>query len=275
MPSPIRLASLCAIVLAAACGDNGGTPDAPVTTPDAPASADAAVCETAGYPETILPLSVDLVAPTALTLDGTGPLCDQLLRAITDPVGRPPELAQLDAAGATATCMHDDVLDREIVRVQLPDYAGLPLYAPVQDLLVHVDQAHVVQFLHGDFLPAGHAVAAACLDGAGAAAVLPGAAMTYGRFAACTPQGDGTYAIAADDELAPGDEGYFVDEDGGLRRVRAVELYLLADHVTTEIINSDAFCCDPGTLDHCVGFTMIVDALTGEILAEQPRCHIC
>ena len=44
--------------------------------------------------------------------------------------------------------------------------------------------------------------------------------------------------------------------------------------MTSEIGNSDAFCCN-GSLDHCVGQRLFVDALTGEILSQVPHCHSC
>mgnify|MGYP000151953202 CR=1 FL=1 len=54
----------------------------------------------------------------------------------------------------------------EIVRLRAPLYAGVPVYWPVQDALVHVDAADTIVFGHGDFLPAGMAPAPGCLDAA-------------------------------------------------------------------------------------------------------------
>jgi hypothetical protein len=276
-----RVALACSMSLVvAACGDSANpAADAPQTPADATAAdapVDAVVCDPTGYPERVRPESVDLLAPTTLTLDGTGTLCEQLIRALIDPTGRPPELANLDAEGVTGTCSHDDVLDREIVRLRAPLYAGQPVYAPVQDVLAHVDATSTVVFLHGDFLPAGEAPGPGCLDASAAAAVVPGRAMSYERFAACSPQGAGEYTIAADDEIEVGDEGFYLDVAGDLRRVWAVDVYLLASHVTTEIGNSDAYCCDGSTgNDHCVGMRLFIDAFTGETVGQEPHCHIC
>ncbi|MBK9035311.1 MAG: hypothetical protein IPL61_29335 [Myxococcales bacterium] len=267
------LASLLVASLLVACGSSGADPvDGPPVVDAAP---DAAACDTTGYPMMIRAVSVDLGAPTTLALDGTGPRCEQIGRALLAPTGRPPELAQLDGGGATVTCTHDDVLDREIVRVRAPRYGGLPLFAPVQDALVHVDATDAVVFLHADYLPAGATVADACLDAPAVAAEIPGAPMGYERFSACTPQGPGTYTIAADDVIEVGDEGYLVDEAGGLRRVRAVDVYLLPAHATPEVINSDAFCCSGPTTEHCVGQRLFVDVLTGALIGQESHCHTC
>ena len=54
-----------------------------------------------------------------------------------------------------------------------------------------------------------------------------------------------------------------------LRRVRAVDVYLTPGHVTTEITNSDAFCCSGATTDHCIGQRLFVDVITGEGGGDQ------
>jgi len=269
---------LSSLALVAACGDDGSssTPiDAEVATIDAE-PVDARVCDLTGYPENVRAVSVDLQAPHTLTLDGTGTRCEQLIRALTDSTGRPAELAELDADGVVGSCTFDDLTERDIVRLRFPEYAGVPAYWPVQDVLAHVDPENSVVFLHGDFLPAGHAPAAGCLDPAAVAAEVPGEALGYTRFAACTPQGGGEYTIAADDEIEVGDEGVFLDANGDLRRVRAVDVYLLEDHVTTETINSDLYCCDGsnGTA-HCVGRRVFVDVYTGEVVGDAPHCLTC
>lgn len=261
----------CALALVAACGDDGAS-----TAIDAAVDAvDATPCELTGYPAGVRPIDVTLQQRTTLTLDGSGTRCEQIVRALLHPTGRPPELAQLDAAGATGTCEHDDVLDREIVRIRAEQYAGLIVYRPVQDVLAHVDATNAVVFLAGQFLPAGMAPATACLGGAQVGALVPGRPLGYQRFAACQPQGEGAYTIATDDELEVQAEGVFLDETGALRRVRAVDVYLLASHVNSEITNSDAYCCTGPTPDHCVGQRLFVDALTGETVGQEPHCHIC
>jgi hypothetical protein len=273
------LLSLSLSLLAvAACGGGNNDPDAPPsTTPDSPPidPPDAKVCDAAGYPEKVRMLSVDLISDTTLTLDGTGPRCEQLLRALTGETTRPPELADMDAEGYTGSCTYDDVLDVDVVRVRLPLYDGIPMFYPPQDMVVHVEQNNHIRYLHGDFFPVGNAPRMGCLTGDEAASELRGDPLGYLQFSLCVPGDPGEYIIAADDELDIGAEGYLQDADGFLRRVRSVDVYLLPDHVTPAIGNSDAFCCTGPTLEHCVGAQMFVDVLTGETVWQAPHCHTC
>ena len=271
-----RASFALAVVLTAACGDGGGSSaDAPVTAADATAADAPATCDPTGYPPEVRVQSVDLMQPHGLTLDGAGARCEQLIRALTDPTGRPPELALLDAAGVTGTCSFDDLLMRDIVRLRFPEYAGLPVYWPVQDVLAHVDQANSVVFLHGDFLPAGAAPAPGCLDGAAAAALVPGRALDYERFAACLPQGPGSYPIVAGDVIEVIGEGFFLDGDGGLRRVHAIDVFLDPGNITNETRNSDLFCCAGPTEERCVGKRVFLDTYSGDTVGSEPHCHTC
>lgn len=273
----IRHAALSALVItaAAACGgdDTSSTPIDATALHDAPL--DAAACVLGDYPQPIRSASFDLGAPFALTLDGTGARCEQIGRALLGATGRPPELAQLDADGATVTCSHDDVLNREIVRIRAPRYGGLPLFGPVQDALVHVDATDTIVFLHADYLPVGATVADACLGAPAIAAGVPGEMLTYQRFSACVPGPAGAYTIAADDVIEVLEEGFLVDSEGLLRRVFSVDVYLTPGHVTPEIGNSDAFCCSGPTTDHCVGQRLFIDALTDAVVGQEPHCHTC
>lgn len=273
--------------LLAACGDNHKTtttPDAPpVSTPDA--APDARPCDLTNYPQHTRVTSVDLGAPFNLTLDGQGTRCEQIIRTLTDPdpSKRPPELASFDVAGVTSSCMHDDVLNEEIVRLRQPNYMGEPLFAPAQDVLIHVGHPNnlvvgpaTVTYLHGDFLATGGVTAnPACLDDAQLTSSVPGMSMTYAKFNFCTYTGDGAYSLASDDEVDLGDEGYLLDTDGNLRRVRAVDVYLLPSHLSDEITHSDAFCCATDSLDHCVGKRLFIDVVTGELITEQQHCVTC
>lgn len=261
-----------ALALAVGCGDNGG--DQAIDARATDAAVDAPACALTGYPEAVRVVSVDLGQPSTLTLTGAGTRCEQIVRALLAP-DRPTELAQLDTGGVTGTCSHDDLLNREIVRLRAPMYGGLPVYSPVQDALVHVDATNQVVFLHGDFLPAGHAPVAGCLSGPTLQARLAGRPLDYQKFAACVPRGPGSYAIAADDVIEDLGEGFYLDGDGGLRRVRAFDVYLTPAHVNPEVTNSDAFCCSGPTVDHCVGKRLFLDALTGETIGQAPHCHTC
>ena len=272
-----------------ACGDNNADsrgPDASTATPDAVAPTDAEPCDVANYPAPIDRISVDLQQEFDLVLDGVGARCDQIIRALTnaDPAKRPTELAQLDVEGVTGTCVTDPDLNIEVIRLQAPHYAGKPLYGyAVQDVLVHLGRptlgligmpAHVV-YLHGDFFAAGATTNAACFDDHQVNASIAGRDMTYGRFSGCHYEGDGSYSIAADDTIEIGDEGYFVDAAGKLHRARSVDVYLLPAHLTPAISNSDAYCCNGTTLEHCVGQTLFIDVVTGEILGQAQHCLPC
>jgi hypothetical protein len=268
----IRSSVVLGALAAAACGDNGGAPvDAGAA--DA-AEVDAQVCERRGYPEAVRVMSVSLAAQTTLVLDGNGTRCEQLERAVIG-ADRPPELAQMDVQGATTRCHHDDVTGVEVVRIRATQYGGVPAYAPAQDAVIHVDASNAVVFLRGDFLPAGMSPPAACLSGDALAAQVPGRQMSYRRFAVCVPQGEGGYTIAANDDIQVGAEGVYLDRDGNLRRVRAVDVYLRPENIADEVIASDAFCCTSASLEGCVGQRLFLDALTGETIAQEPHCHIC
>ncbi len=270
-------------LLIAGCGDDNGSTDTPMfdaeVTPelDAP-PIDAEVCEVApDSPEMVRAVDVQLGEVHSLTLDGNGTRCEQIFRGLVDPVGRPPALAELDAASAVNhSCEFDDVTDREIVRMRFPEYEGLPVYGMIQDLLAHVDASDDVVFLAGTYLPVGHTPASGCLDDAAVAASMPGDELGYTTFAACTPQGEGSYTIADDDTIEVDVEGVLLDGDGALRRVRAVDVYLHEDNVTDETINSDLFCCDGSNgVVHCVGQRVFVDARTGEPVGSTGHCITC
>jgi hypothetical protein len=273
------LALASVLSLAAACGDDlAAVPDASPAQPDAPE--ESPPCDVANYPSRVERVSVDLAEPFDLVLDGQGTRCEQIIRAVTDPdpANRPPELAKLDVQGVTGTCQPDDDFGKDIVRLRAPQYGGKPMYgyAGVQDVLLHVTQVGAtVTFLHGEFFAAGAATNPACYDSAQIASSVPGMSMTYGKFVTCIFKGDGTYPIAADDTIEVGEEGYFVDDDGKLHRVRPVDVYLAPGNLTDEIISSDAYCCTGVGYDHCIGQKLFIDVVTGELLGQIPRCHIC
>lgn len=267
--------SLALLYVLAACGDNLAAPDA---HPDSVASdapgPDAFVCDPTGYPPVVNLMSVQLGAEYPLTLDGTGTRCEQIVRALLGPA-RPPELAQLDTVGGTGMCFHDDELNREIVHLRGPLYAGAPLFAPIQDVLAHISVDDAVVYLDANFLPAGSAPAPGCLSADAVAAAVAGTPMDYKQYQFCIPNGGGSYVIGSGDVIEVSDEGYYLDTDSKLRRVRAVDVYLAPEHVTDAMINSDAYCCQDGTLDHCVGKRMFFDVFTGELIGTETHCLIC
>lgn len=268
----LRLPLLLSIPFALlSCAD-----DAPSSTPvDAAPAIDATpVCDVTDYPRPVRPVSLSLTEPITLRLDGTGTRCEQVVRALFGPA-RPAPLDQLDVTGITETeCHHDDPTGYEIVTVRADNYAGVPNYGPVQDVIVHVDADNQLVILNGDFVPAGAAPAPGCLDDGVIAGLVPGHELAYRRYALCLPQEDGAYTIAADDEIEVQAEGVYLDEANQLHRVRAVDVYLAASHVDDAIGNSDAFCCN-GTTDHCVGKRLFIDTYTGAVVGQAPHCHIC
>lgn len=280
------LAAILPLAFVAACGDNLSAPPDGALPPDA-VSPDASACSAAtDYPRAVQGISVDLTEPFELGLDGVGSRCEQVIRAVTDPdpAKRPPQLVDLDLTGIISTCTHNTDLDREVVRLRAPMYAGMPLFAPVQDVVLHVathptllGMPALVVYLHGDFLPAPTAevAQAACLDAAQLAASMPGRALPYARFDGCVYQGDGAYTIATDDVVETGQEGLLIDRDGNLRRVRPVDVYLAATHVSAQIGKSDLFCCNGTTLDHCAGERLYIDVVTGEVVSVEQHCHTC
>lgn len=270
-----HLALVLSLSLVAACGDNHAAPSLPDARSAPP---DAFACDVDAYPKAIRMASVDLRDPFDLTLDGVGSRCEQLVRAVTDPdpARRPPELAELDVSGVTGTCRYDELTDRDIVRLDGPTFAGLPLFGVTQDIVLTVSAPATVDSLHGDFVPAlESALNPACLGDDQVRAALPGSALTYARYALCSFQGDGAYTVESTDTIEVGEEGYLVDRDGFLRRVRAVDVYLLAERVTAEHINSDLYCCESASLAHCVGARVFIDAVTGERVQQEQHCHSC
>jgi len=71
-----------------------------------------------------------------------------------------------------------------------------------------------------------------------------------------------------------GEVGYYVDDASNLRRVRAVAVHLLPEHVTRDIRGSDIYCCT-GSPSNCFGWRMFIDVFTGEMFTAPPRCHYC
>ncbi|WP_394831600.1 hypothetical protein LVJ94_34315 [Pendulispora rubella] len=283
---------LPSLLVIAACGTNEATPDrAPgnlAATEDGAASdgdahanssADPRRCSMRDYPAAACVVSAQRgVEPSfPLLLDGSGTRCAQILRALTspDPTKRPPELAQLDAVDATGKCEHDNLLNREIVRVYPSSYSGERMFEPKQDIVVHVTATNQVVYLHGDFVAAGTAPGPGCLDGSEVRASVPGRELPFRTYSRCLPGDAGAYAVASNDEVEIGEEGFYLDASASLHRVRAVEVYLAPTNVTPELLKSDLFCCVGSTLEHCVGKRLLVDAFTGELLATQPHCLTC
>ena len=53
----------------------------------------------------------------------------------------------------------------------------------------------------------------------------PGSSRSYRKLLLCQYNGNGAYEVANDDEIVVGDEGYLIDHDRKLRRVRAIDVF--------------------------------------------------
>ncbi|MBP6633370.1 MAG: hypothetical protein KA297_28375 [Kofleriaceae bacterium] len=274
-------ALLLTLPLAVACGgDDGGgaSGDGPAPGASDGGGGDALVCRpVAGYPPRAGAFDLTLEAPVTLVLDGQGPRCEQAARALL--ASGAGGLADAEAGFTVRTCDYDSVLDADILRLEKATFAGAPLYGPAQDVLAHVRRVgDRLTFLAGRVLPAAAAAAVppACLDAAGVGAGLPGTTFEYLRFEACVPGATEAYTIDAADAISVEAEGWFVTAADELRRVYLAPVFVAAQHVDDALINSDAFCCTPDqNLTGCVGFQLVVDAVTGERVAQLPNCHIC
>lgn len=302
------------LALTAACGDDGATepPDAPVTQRDAPeqdASIDAAlpVCITDSYPINFTPTAAEKTAvevaantfstdtaarvtldelslavtsiegPVPLTIDGTiANECDRAAAAVQALFTARAQLFRMPAGMAVRQCSHDDLLDREIVRISGGTYFdGREIIGGVNDLAVHVDlDDAAMTFYTAGYTPAVERTAPATCE-TDLARTVVGKPLEYTKFSACQPMGGGSISIDELDTRTVGEPGIYIDEEGNAHLVRSVEVLLDADRVTPEQVNSDLFCCSGPTTEGCVGNFVVVDELTGEVLRQIPRCHTC
>ncbi len=302
------------IALTAACGDDGATetPDAPVSQSDATqadASIDAAppVCVTDSYPVNFTPTAAEQTAiegaadafftdtgarvsldelnlavtsiegPVPLTIDGTiASECDRAAAAVQALFTARASLFRMPDGMAVRQCTHDDLLDREIVRISGGTYFdGREIVGGVNDLAVHVDlDDATMTFYTAGYTPALDRTAPATCETDLARTVI-GKPLEYTKFSACQPMGGGSIAIDEVDTRTVGEPAVYIDEAGNAHLVRTVEVLLEAERVTPEQINSDLFCCTGETTEGCVGNIVVVDELTGEVLRQIPRCHTC
>jgi hypothetical protein len=245
---------------------------------DSATSVDAMVCATDNYPRVAGSIDLNLDAPVQLILDGSGDRCDQIVRALMSYGTRPAALAAAEQDFSLASCMFDEIINADIVRLRKSTFAGLPLYGTGQDILAHVKrETNNLSFLAGRVIPttAAQGVPSGCWSQSQVSAKIPGTTMSYQKFEACRPLGAGNYTIADDDLISVKEQGWFVDSQDQLRRVWVAPVFLLPAHVNPEIINSSAFCCADETLINCVGSQMIFDAVTGELLSQMSNCITC
>lgn len=238
-------------------------------------------CKLGGYPPTASWTDVRLTQPTPLALDGAGPRCEQIARALaaSPRLAALAALAEAEAGFAIAACSYLSDTDSDLVRLRKATFAGAPLYGAPQELVVHVRRAgDVMTTLLGQYLPAslGLAVGAPCRGPAEVGAAVVGGELEYQRFQSCALGARGRYLITADDAVEVEAAGWYVDGERRLRRAYQVQVYLAAPHVDEVIQSSDLYCCVPGgDLGRCAGKALLVDALTGEVVGSAARCIVC
>lgn len=176
-------------------------------------------------------------------------------------------------------CHYDDVTDSEVVRLSGGTYDGRRLLVSggaTNDLVAHVTRSGMLRFFGGDYLPAyQRGEAEPCFTDEQLGNRIVGEELGYQRFSGCVPGAPGTIRIEGRDTRTVGDAILFRDDAGALHWAVEIEVLLATDHVGSDEINSDLFCCSDGTLEGCVGKILIVDQVTGEILQQLNRCHTC
>lgn len=173
-------------------------------------------------------------------------------------------------------CNYDSVIDAEIVRLEGGTYGGRPLIGLRNDLLAHVTRSGNLRFFAGNYLPAyERTTPEACLDMDQVGDSVIGAPLEYQRFSGCVLGAPGSIEIDDRDTRNVSEPKLWVDEAGNAHVVREVEVLLASDRVSGDTINSDLFCCSDGGTTGCVGKILVVDEVTGEVLAQIPRCRTC
>lgn len=289
-------------------GSSSGSSSGSSGVLDASADAETGACDTTGYPldYTSTPEELESVHSAIDTYEAANPgvtvTLDEAQKDIAA-VGGLPALT-LDAAivapcerataallayleqhadifrappGMTLTsCLYDDVYDADVLRLQGGTYFGRPMLGQPSNLLAHVTRDGHLRYFDGTYTPVlERANKTACLSASDAAAATIGYSLGYQKFQACVPQGGGSIVTTEADTRTPLETGVFRDELGKLHNVRAVDVLLAAGRVGYEQTNSDLFCCAQIGVVGCVGKTLLIDELTGEVLAEIPRCHTC
>lgn len=271
---------LCLMVFLVACHSTTNLPaeetpdaalDAPILTVDA--APDATVC-TAHAPA---PVSVTIasITPQPLALDGNGFLCDQLTRAILDPLQRPPELAPLDATSGVGSPLCTEFPKKIAVRIDINEIMGRPLLSGGQWLLAWVDRdTHELLELTGWYLVPPAAPPTACATGDMLQAAVVGHEQVYSTFQWCAPTGEGTWTVSATDSRILGDEGWYFD-GAKLVAAREIDIAVAPAAITQQLRDSDLNCC--GVIDavDCIGLRLIVDAQSGKVLDQRRHCIVC
>jgi hypothetical protein len=98
----------------------------------------------------------------------------------------------------------------------------------------------------------------------------------------CTPTGSGSYRPNPGDQVTFGDARIFWDDDTVNSQIvltfqRNGELRIPPANYSEELLASDANCPAETGPEREVGFRLIVDAVTGEVLSKLPGlgCIVC
>ncbi|MEB2312401.1 MAG: hypothetical protein OZ921_00385 [Sorangiineae bacterium] len=203
--------------------------------------------------------------------------CARALAGLKELFAKNATLFRLPADLTLRVCNYDNLLDAEILRLHGGTYYdGRPLVGAPTELLVHVKRDGHVRYFVGGYLPVPSGAALTpCLDAAGAAKAAIGATLDYTRFKSCVLQGPGSITLEPDDDYVPLGTGVFVDPSERLHFVRLVDAFLAPSRVNPETGNTTLYCCSTTSTQNCVGKTLVIDELSGEVLAQLERCHTC
>jgi hypothetical protein len=103
---------------------------------------------------------------------------------------------------------------------------------------------------------------------------------SFSTFQQCVPTGAGTYTPQPNDTFEL-DDGWWGWEDGTgtivARELRQARLILDESDWTDELLASDINCPTPDGQDRILGFTILFDPVTGEIMSDQNviGCIVC
>ncbi len=265
------------LVLLVACGGTGATsdPDAPQTVDaalDAPATdalPDATPCVPTGRVKVGTAHLTNVAVTKALALDGVGARCDQLARAILDPVQRVSQIAKLDATGETHLCVLGGV--QEHVSIDIQRLNGKELVSTGQYLRVVIDPTtdSITQIREGFFIEPPALTPNSCAPEPSTLAVATGYEEPYTWFQFCIQMGSDKWKILANDPRTIHSTGLYLDGDE-LIEVRKVDAKPHPTNETQQLRDSDMNCLDTG-----ITLRLIVDPDTNRVLETRRLCVVC
>lgn len=205
------------------------------------------------------------ISPVQLDLDGIGPRCDQLQRAI---LAHPPaELAGLDATTGVGSPLCVEGASYTLIRIDIQGLAGHALVSSGQWLRARVQTDNTLDQIDGWIITSVDGEPSSCASDPQLRDAVIGYQQPYSTFVACVPTGQGVWQIRDADTRTLGDAGWYFDGE----RMHAVRLVDVgAIYVTPELQASD-LACDVGD----VGLTLVVDANTGAVLDTRRHCIVC